>query len=284
MHPPEGIDATDVKPTYGTKVPHLFDIPLSACVSSGPDNLMFAGRNMSATHVAFASTRVMATCAAVGQGVGTAAGHAIRNNLTPAELLEHPDDIKRVQQNLLRDDAYMLGIRNEDEGDMAPLAAVHASSEQEIGKAANILSGQSRSTHGSEGAPEGRTLSGSNRWMSVPEDGLPAWIELRWGKPVQLGEIRLIFDTGMHRPLTLTHSDDYVKKMAWGRPQPETVKHYTIEGFVDGKWRILTSESDNFQRLRIHQWDDAPTVQRLRINILETQGMNHARICEVRVY
>ncbi|MFO0955890.1 MAG: FAD-dependent oxidoreductase [Isosphaeraceae bacterium] len=36
-------------------------------------NLMMAGRNIAATHVAFTSTRVMATCAVIGQAAGTAA-------------------------------------------------------------------------------------------------------------------------------------------------------------------------------------------------------------------
>ena len=41
-------------------------------------NLMMAGRNISATHAAFTSTRVMATCAAIGQAVGTAAAQCVR--------------------------------------------------------------------------------------------------------------------------------------------------------------------------------------------------------------
>src|SRR5690606_12496115 len=72
-HPPEGIDDPSQPPCTQIPVPHVFDIPLRSCVSAGVDNLMFAGRNISATHVAFASTRVMATCAVIGQGVGTAA-------------------------------------------------------------------------------------------------------------------------------------------------------------------------------------------------------------------
>lgn len=72
-HPPEGIDAPDQPPCTQHEVPFLYDIPLRSCVSVGPRNLMFAGRNISATHIAFASTRVMATCAVVGQGVGTPA-------------------------------------------------------------------------------------------------------------------------------------------------------------------------------------------------------------------
>lgn len=44
---------------------------------------MFAGRNISVSHVAMSSTRVMATCALLGQAVGTAAAIALREGLTP---------------------------------------------------------------------------------------------------------------------------------------------------------------------------------------------------------
>jgi hypothetical protein len=70
LHPPAGVDAADEPPCEQHLVPYLYDIPLSCCVSRDVPNLMFAGRNLSATHIAFASTRVMATCAAVGQADG----------------------------------------------------------------------------------------------------------------------------------------------------------------------------------------------------------------------
>ena len=77
-HPPGGIDALGEPPCYQPLTDHVYGIPLRACVSENVENLMFAGRNISASHIAFSSTRVMATCAVVGQGVGTAAGLAIR--------------------------------------------------------------------------------------------------------------------------------------------------------------------------------------------------------------
>ena len=55
VHPPMGVDAADEPPCTQHRVPHLYDIPLRACVSRDIENLMFAGRNMSATHIAFAS-------------------------------------------------------------------------------------------------------------------------------------------------------------------------------------------------------------------------------------
>ena len=286
MHPPEGIDGTDLKPTYNRKVPNLFEIPLGVCISKGIKNLMFAGRNISATHVAFASTRVMATCAVVGQGVGTAAAYASKNGLDPTELLDSQNAIYDIQQNLIRDDAFLIGIINDDENDIARKAStITSSSEQVLGQASNVISGQTRAVTGPGGVrSDSEALPGTNRWMSNPSDGLPAWIEFNWDEKFKPNQIQLIFDSGMHRVLTLSHSDDYVKKMEWGKPQPELVKSYKIECWVNGKWESYVEELDNFQRRRVHQLINVPNINRMRITVNETQGIDHARICEVRVY
>ena len=76
------------KPCRQIPVPYLYDIPLRCCISRDVENLMFAGRNLSASHVAFASTRVMATCAVVGQGVGTAAAIALQRKTSFASIGE----------------------------------------------------------------------------------------------------------------------------------------------------------------------------------------------------
>ena len=284
IHPPGGIDADHLPPNTSTGLEHLYGIPLRSCVAQTPGNLMFAGRNISATHVAFASTRVMATCAVVGQGVGTAAAYAVSNGLLPGELATNKQAIQAIQQRLLRDDAYLVGVSNEDSADIAPGAEISASSEQPDGAAANVVSGQSRATDGPGGAPPGRSLPGTNRWMSDPDEGLPAWLELRWPGPVRIGEIQLVFDTGMHRVLTLSHSDDYVDLMDWGRPQPETARDYVVEGVLDGDRRELARVTGSYQRLVRHTLDEVVEVDSLRIAVSATNGINHARICEVRIY
>jgi hypothetical protein len=245
---------------------------------------MFAGRNMSATHVAFASTRVMATCAVVGQGVGTAAAHALAKNLAPAELAANPPEMRGVQQRLLRDGCYLVGRTNEDPGDLARRAEVCASSQQQGGEAANVLTGQARSAHGKYGAPPGRSVPGSNRWMSDPSHGLPAHLELRWEGPVTAREVQLVFDTGLHRLLTLSHCTHYSPDMVWGRPQPETVADYEIQRLGGNGWETLEKVKGNWQRLRRHRLSEAIVTEALRVVITATNGLDHARICEVRVY
>lgn len=284
LHPPEGMDDPQQAPFSPTPLPYLYDIPLRACVSSDPVNLMFAGRNISATHVAFASTRVMATCAVIGQGVGVAAAYAVQHGMEPAALASSPQAIQAIQQRLLRDDAYLIGVCNQDPHDRARLATVSASSALPAGAPANVLSGQTRAVHGALGAPPQRAHPGTHRWMSDPAQGMPAWLELAWDRPIQLGTVELIFDTGMHRPLTLSHSDGFLERMVWGQPQPETVRDYRIEGRVAGRWQPLAEISGNYQRRRVHEVSPEAGVDALRITVTATNGLDHARICEVRAY
>ncbi|MGX9356805.1 FAD-dependent oxidoreductase [Roseobacteraceae bacterium S113] len=57
-----------------------YTIPFRALVPAEVDNLMFAGRILSADPVAFASVRGMPQCMAMGQATGTAAALALRGN------------------------------------------------------------------------------------------------------------------------------------------------------------------------------------------------------------
>lgn len=316
-HPPEGVDAPAEAPCTQHHVPHLYDIPLRACVAASVRNLFFAGRNLSATHLAFASTRVMATCAAVGQGVGTAAAIALRHGVDPGALAGRAELVVEIQQRLLRDDAYLLGVARADPADLAMRSNLTASSAQPGAGPEQVLSPQTRATHGSvvvggadrpDGknlwrdvlaglengreralhtcAPPDRARPGLHRWMSDPAQGLPAMIELRWETPVAAQEVQLIFDTGLHRFLTLSQADGYTARMMWGQPQPETVRDYRIEGEVAGGWIKLLEVSGNYQRRRVHRLAPAGTVRvrALRIIVMATNGLDHARICEVRVY
>ena len=108
----------------------LFEIPFRSLYSQNVENLLFAGRDVSATHVAFGAARVMATCAAMGEAAGTAAAMCIERGITPREL--HDRAREDLRQRLLRWDASVLGVRNEDPEDLARAATVTASGHREI--------------------------------------------------------------------------------------------------------------------------------------------------------
>lgn len=276
-HPPMGVDAPDEPPCTQHHVPNLYEIPLRSCVSVNVSNLMFAGRNIGATHLAFASTRVMATCAVIGQGVGAAAVIACRTGLAPAELAQSPDPMRQVQQLLLKDDAFLIGVRNEDPGDLARSSRVSADS----GDVAPVQSGQTRCVHGELGALPERATPGVHRWVS---EGLPATLALEWDAPQVMREIRLVFDTGLHRELMLTMCDAVADHLPWGEPQPETVRDYRIEARVDGQWIEVVAVQGNYLRHRIHRLNEELKTNALRVVVEATNGAEQARICEVRVY
>jgi len=278
-HPPEGVDAPDLPPCTQHELPYLYDIPLRTCVSAGPKNLMFAGRNLSATHIAFASTRVMATCAVVGQGVGTAAALALRQNVSPAEIADDSELMRAIRRQLRRDDCFLIGDTAEDEFDLVGRATSITADSSRPG--ADPEQVRSRATRVVRRVPAGRQEPGLHRWMSL---GLPAQIELRWADPVPIREVVLIFDTGLHRLLTLSQADGYTQKMIWGRAQPETVRDYTIACETKDGWREISRIEGNYQRRRSHGLDLTDSVTALRIAVSATNGIDHARIVEVRAY
>jgi len=65
-----------------------YTIPYRCLYSKNIQNLFMAGRNISTTHVAFGSTRVMRTCGMMGEVVGFAASIATKYKTTPRGVYE----------------------------------------------------------------------------------------------------------------------------------------------------------------------------------------------------
>jgi len=269
-HPPEGFDRPDLPPNTTLSPPEVYDIPLGSLYSRNIANLMMAGRNISASYVAFTSARVMATCAVEGQAVGTAAAQCVEAGLLPRDLARDPRQVSRLQESLLRDDQTIKGRPNRDPVDLARRAEVSASA----GNAAVVLDGFVRDIPDQHGNP-----IEVHHW----EAPAPAWLELRWQKPQRLRQIQITFDSGFRRQLTLSAQDSQQVNLVRA-PQPETVKDYRLVcQMPDGNSRTLAEVKGNFQRLNRHQFD-AVEAQSLRIQIESTNGDRLARIFEVRCY
>src|SRR5690606_14198004 len=103
-HPAEGMDDTSIKPNRGVWLKGPYSIPLRSLYSKNIENLWMAGRNISVSHVALSSSRVMATCSTLGQAIGVAMNYCIANSISPRELATTDRYIKDLQQRLLRQD------------------------------------------------------------------------------------------------------------------------------------------------------------------------------------
>ena len=272
-HPPSGFDRSDEKPATQLTTAEVYGIPLRCLYSRNIANLMMAGRNISASHVAFTSTRVMGTCSVMGQAAGTAAALCARHGVTPRQLCRDAARLNELQQTLLRDDQTIKHLKNTDPADLARLAKVTASAEHPPSKAANVTNGLVR-----DPGDEWR-----NRW-AAPLTPAGAWLELAWDQPQRISQLQLTFDTGFHRELTLSAQNSVNAKVIRG-PQPDTVRDYEVTYLSPGAAEAapLLKVTGNYQRLNRHRF--APiTAKALRLHITATNGDPLARLYQVRCY
>jgi hypothetical protein len=126
LHPPDGVYA----PGEGCTQWHMegvYQIPYRCLISRSVPNLFLAGRIISASHVAFGSTRVMATGAHTAQAVGLAAAVCRADGVLPRDLIV-PPRMRRLQQLLLASGQHIPGVVHEDPADLVNQGRVTASS------------------------------------------------------------------------------------------------------------------------------------------------------------
>ncbi|MBE6633975.1 MAG: FAD-dependent oxidoreductase [Ruminococcaceae bacterium] len=174
------------KPNVDLKTPSPYGIPYRCLYSANVENLLFAGRNISMTHAAMSSSRVMATCALLGEAVGTAAAIAVKNGLTPHGV--YTDRLEELQQTLMKNDCFLPRFqRTVDKTAMeASLTAEGVPSEQ-LERLRN-------------GIDRNHRLYGEGDTGCV----IPAGTEIRYRmeKPTAVSEARITFDSDLDR-LTL---------------------------------------------------------------------------------
>ncbi|KTD85446.1 FAD-dependent oxidoreductase [Paenibacillus etheri] len=97
-----GLDETGEQKHFKQK--KGYTIPYGCFVPAEVDNLLLAGRNISGTHMAHSSFRVMPICANMGQSVGIAAALCKEKGCKPRSL-----DVKLLQEELIK-----LGVKPDE--------------------------------------------------------------------------------------------------------------------------------------------------------------------------
>ncbi len=268
-HPAKGFYASDRHPCRQKGHVPCYNIPFSSLYSNKVKNLMMAGRNISCSHVAFSSTRVMSTCAAVGQAVGTAAAICLDDKITPAQLRANPEKVKQLQQTLLRDDQTILGIKNTDPVDLARSAKVTASESIADSAPENVISGITIDL----------PKQNKNRWVASAAS--KPWIKLEWSSPQKFSQVRFIFEPG-NTALSQTGSDYLLKTMIRG-PQPKIVREYQVTAVLeDGSEKVLADVKNNYQKLVVNKFDPV-LAKALKVQVSATNGDPNVIIKEIRV-
>lgn len=114
----------------------------------------------------------------------------------------------------------------------------------------------------------------ANQWRSDPSSPLPHWIELAWDAPQQVSQVQLTFAGNLLREY---HAYPPLHR------DPQSVRAYDLQAFVDGDWVTVASESHNYSNRVVHDFD-AVTTDRLRVVVQATNGDDAAGIYEIRCY
>ncbi len=105
----------------------IYQIPLRCMYSKNIKNLWLAGRIISASHVAFGSSRVMATVSYSAQVLGLATQYCLKNKITPSKLANSPK-VQELRQELMQRGHFIPGLEPE-RTNLAHKADISASSE-----------------------------------------------------------------------------------------------------------------------------------------------------------
>lgn len=122
LHPADGV-YSELSPCTQWHSKGVYQIPWRCMYSRSIENLFLTGRLISVSHVAFGSTRVMATCGHNAQAVGMAAAIC-----TSCDVLPRDVPIKKLQQRLLRSGQYIPGVALADADDLVRSADISSSS------------------------------------------------------------------------------------------------------------------------------------------------------------
>lgn len=266
MHTVGGI-RTRREPNDFIMMEDLYTIPYRSIYSKNISNLMMAGRDISASHMAFGSTRVMATCAVIGQASGTAAAMCIDKKVSPRGLKEH---VHELQQKLLKEDCFIPGFKNEDKNDLALTSNISASSFIQNYEPSNVVNGYPRTVKDQ-----------TNAWIADSSDNAP-WIDLAFNNKISPKEVRIKFDSNLSREIMVSLTHSVRNRQQEGTPI-ELVRDYDIEFYNDETLVETKKVRDNHRRLSCTKVDNI-NCNRIRVKPLSTWGAERICIYEIRVY
>ncbi len=257
-HPPAGFDHKGEPTTY-YDCPSPFGIPYRCLCSVNIENLMFAGRNISVTHVAMAASRVMATCAMLGQAAGTAAALAVEKGISPKNVGEY---IGELQARLMEDDCWLPGRCREICEDC--LSAT--------------LTGDAENTENLRNGIDRPTDESGDNGCFIP---LNTEVTYRFASPTYVECLRIVFDSDLNRE-TLQGGIQEICDCPTVCNRPLYLQPYTFPATMTKKFEILAdgkvlcTVDDNHKR--VVKLPLGQVVNTLSLRPIETYGSEKAHV------
>ncbi len=268
-HTPGGIKTLNPmdEGTIWHEVNDIYTIPYECIYSRNIDNLYIGGRSFSASHMALSSARVMATGGILGQAAGTAVSIALREKISPREVVNFIDEL---QQTLIRDDCHIPGIPVKDKNDL-------------VSNGNCTITASSQKVLKLNGDYARKVKDVDYGWIS--EDIAPDGEELviKFPNAVEMSSVLLRFDPNFSKILFVTQSERVKSRQDKHMPK-ELVKDYTLVLEHNGKEVKRITINDNFQRVNEVSLGNKVTCDAIKVIVNSTYGDTSARIFDVRAY
>jgi hypothetical protein len=237
-----------------------YAIPYRCFYSRNVDNLFMAGRNVSVTHVALGTVRVMKTTGMMGEVVGMAAAVCKRHNAQPRDVYEkHLGEL----QELMTRGVGKLPLPGESK---PPPWLEKAGPNLARSAEVSVSSNYPMASYSAGNINDGRVSYTDNSLRWVSDKQLPATVDLRWPTPRTISAVRIV--TGQHGGSTpATPITDFVLQYDDGGPLRE-IPATRVTGNVMFDWHARF-----------------PAVQTRRVRLLVTASPGDlARIWELELY
>jgi len=239
-----------------------FLLPYRCLYSRNVENLFMAGRDISVTHEALGTTRVMGTCGMMGEVVGRAAALCKKHNTTPRGVYQHHlDELKKLMSTAL----------SKIEVPSPPKAAKPPPFEppgENRARSAKVTTSGSRNTteYPVSAINDGKADTASNRGRWLSDGKLPAWVEFAWQRPTVIASARIF--------------SGYLSRGGISAPLTD----FRLQWHDGGDWRDIPGAAVKANGNPFWYGDFKP-VRTSRLRLLVTRApQNICRLWEVELY
>jgi hypothetical protein len=241
-----------------------YAIPYRTLYSRNIENLFMGGRNISVTHVALGTIRVMRTGGMMGEVIGMAASVCKRENTTPRGVYQdHLDDLIALMEKGVAEKP------NIPEPNLKPPKWIDKAGENVARDAeVSVSSLYKKANYPAANINDGQVSLSDNRLRWVSDDTDPEhYVTLTWEEPVTVNALRLV--TGQ----------------AGGGKGPTTpISAFVLQCREDGRWKDIEKTKTELNiSCDVSLTFPEVTSDAFRLEIINTPG-NLARLWEMELY
>ncbi|HUT33684.1 MAG TPA: FAD-dependent oxidoreductase [Planctomycetota bacterium] len=259
----EGDEFISVAKFTHFKGPYL--LPYRCLYSRNVENLMMAGRDISVTHDALGTTRVMGTGGMMGEVVGRAAVLCKKHDTTPRGVYEkHLDELKELFSTALSKRPLPAATPSKPPKPPPPF---EAPGENLAASAKVTTSGDYKAdAFPASNLNDGKldTSSNAGRWLS--DARLPNWVEFAWDAPKAIASARIV--------------SGYLT----GGEIADPIADFTLQWHDGQAWQDISgAQAKGNNEPYWYQVFPPVKTSRLRLHVTEASG-KISRIWEVALY